>query len=85
NILLNTKSDMASLPETDGQFREWMKAMALRYGYPRGPVNAVELWNEPWEGITISGWGADLPRYRELYKAMALGVIDARQEGNVQV
>lgn len=85
DIQLNTKADMASLPSTDPQFREWVRQVALRYGFPRGPVNAMELWNEPWEGISISGWGADMPRYREIYRAMAQGVMDARKEAGVRV
>ena len=56
-----------------------------RSGWPKGPVNAVELWNEPWEGITISGWGADMLRYREIYTAMAQGVEEARANHGVQV
>ncbi len=83
--MLDTKFDMAALPETDPEFRQWVAGMVGRYGWPKGPVNAVELWNEPWEGISISGWGADLPRYREIYTAMAQGVEDARRDAGVQV
>jgi len=46
-------------------------------------INAVELCNEPWEGFSISGWGADLPRYRELYERRAVGVEEARSEAGV--
>ena len=59
--------------------------MVSKYGWPKGPVNAVELWNEPWEGVSISGWGADIPRFRELYKVMAQAVIEARKEAGVKV
>ena len=45
----------------------------------------MELWNEPWEGVSISGWGADIPRFREIYTAMAQAVIEARKEAGVQV
>jgi len=45
----------------------------------------MELWNEPWEGISISGWGADIPRFRELYEQMALGIEDARRSSGVKV
>ena len=55
------------------------------YGWPKGPINAVELWNEPWEGVSISGWGADIPRYREMYTAMAQAVVEARKEAGVKV
>lgn len=83
--MLDTKFDMAALPETDPEFRRWCAEICTRYGWPRGPVNAMELWNEPWEGISISGWGADLPRYREIFTAMALGVEDARRDADCQV
>ncbi len=70
--------DFAWEPKWDGEFRKTVAALVGELGWPKGPVNAVELWNEPWEGISISGWGADLFRYREIYTAMAQGVEDAR-------
>lgn len=45
----------------------------------------MELWNEPWEGISISGWGADIPRYRNIYRHMADGVLEAREKAGVKV
>lgn len=83
--MLDTKSDYAWLPEYDDDFQKWTQTIVERYGYPRGMVNAVELWNEPWEGLSISGWGADMPRYRELYTRMALGVEGARARAGVKV
>ena len=77
--------DCAWLPSADADFRKYMTDVCSRWGWPRGPVNAVELWNEPWEGISISGWGADMPRYREMYTAMAEGVVDARKSSGIQV
>lgn len=79
------KEDLAWLPEYDEDFQKWVKIVVSRFGWPKGPVNAVELWNEPWEGVSISGWGADLPRYREIYEHMALGVMEARRDAGVQV
>lgn len=76
-----TKQDYAWLPELDTDFRQYVKEICLKHGWPNGPVTAVSLWNEPWEGISISGWQADMLRYREIYKAMAQGVMDARKEG----
>ena len=76
--------DFAIMPQYDADFQKWVRAYCERFGWPKGPVNAVELWNEPWEGISISGWGADMPRYREMYTAMAHGVEEARKNG-VQV
>jgi len=84
-MMANVKEDYAWLPQYDEDFRKWVRAVCVQYGYPKGPVNAVELWNEPWEGVSISGWGADMLRYREIYKQMALGVMDARREAGVKV
>lgn len=80
NVLLETKSDYAWLPEYDAEFKERVKWIVKEFGYPRGPVNAIKLWNEPWNGISISGWGADDPRYREIYTAMCEGAEEAMSE-----
>lgn len=80
-VYKRTKQDYAWLPELDKDFTKYVKKMCLEYGWPKGPVTAVSLWNEPWEGISISGWQADMLRYREIYKAMAEGVMEARKEG----
>ena len=85
NRMLSTKSDMAWLPENDDDFQKYCKIIAGTFGWPRGPVNAMELWNEPWEGISISGWGADMLRYRDIYTHMAQGIEEARQEDGVKV
>jgi hypothetical protein len=77
--------DFVWQPKYDEDFQKWTTAICSTYGWPKGPINAVELWNEPWEGSSISGWGADLPRYRELYTKMALGVLDAREKEKVKV
>ena len=79
------KQDMAWLPSSDGDYQEFVKTLAGKFGWPNGPVDAIELWNEPWDGMSISGWGADIPRYREIYTAMAQGVEEARKESGVQV
>jgi hypothetical protein len=79
------QGDMCPQPGADESFQEWIKFMAGTYGWPKGPVNAIELWNEPWEGISISGWGADCLRYRDLYTRMAQGIEEARKESNVEV
>ncbi len=85
NVMLDTKADHVWLPEYDDYFERWVMKTAAEFGWPKGPVNAMELWNEPWEGISISGWGADMLRYRELYKRMAKGIIAARQTAGVEV
>lgn len=80
-IMQATKSDMAWLPQYDADFQQSVADICTRFGWPKGPITALSLWNEPWEGISISGWGADMPRYREIYTHMALGVEQARKGG----
>ncbi|MDR2626612.1 MAG: hypothetical protein LBC40_01090 [Dysgonamonadaceae bacterium] len=80
-VFLRTKQDYAWLPESDEDFKRFVREICLKYGWPRGPVTALSLWNEPWEGISISGWQADMIRYREIYTAMAEAVVDARKQG----
>jgi len=85
DTMIDTKFDLAWLPAWDADFREFCRRFAADFGWPKGPVNAMKLWNEPWEGISISGWGADLPRYVELFTAMCEGVEQAKREAGVQV
>lgn len=84
-MIEGAKEDLAWLPSFDPEFKRYLKNVLLEHGWPKGPVNAVELWNEPWEGVSISGWGADCLRYRELYKVMAEAVLEARAEAGVKV
>ena len=81
NIFLKTKQDYVWLPELDTDFQEFVKNICVKNGWPNGCVNGVHLWNEPWEGTSISGWQSDMIRYREIYTAMANGVIEARKKG----
>ena len=81
----NTKSDMAWLPSADFDFEKWVNKTTSTFGWPKGPINVVEVWDEPWEGLSVSGWGADMIRYREIFTAMARGVEKARSEDGVQV
>ena len=80
-VMLDTKQDLAWLPKNDPDFQKFVTAICQKHAWPKGTVTAVELWNEPWDGISISGWGADEPRFLELYTAMAHGVEDARANG----
>jgi hypothetical protein len=82
-LLLDTKQDLAWEPRYDADFQAFVAHICKTNGFPKGPVTAVELWNEPWDGVSISGWGADEPRFRELYTHMAQGVEEARQTGAV--
>jgi len=83
--MMKSKEDYAWLPAYDNDFQAWTAKLAGDYGWPKGNLNAVELWNEPWEGISISGWGADIPRYRDIYRHMANGVLEARAKTGVKV
>lgn len=81
NVFLKTKQDYVWLPELDSDFQQFVKNVCTNNGWPKGSVTGVHLWNEPWEGNSISGWQSDMLRYREIYTAMANGVLEARKEG----
>ena len=83
--VMDYPGDTAWTPNYDPDFQEWTAFLTGTFGWPKGMLNAVELWNEPWEGGSISGWGADMLRYREIYTAMARGVEQARRANGVQV
>jgi hypothetical protein len=85
NTMMDTKSDYAWLPSYDEDFKKLVYRIACEFGWPKGPVNAFALWNEPWDGISISGWGADIPRYREIYTKLAEGVEAARRDAGVDM
>jgi hypothetical protein len=80
-VMRKTKQDYVWLPSSDKDFHQFVYTLCTKYGWPRGPVTAVSLWNEPWEGMSISGWQSDIPRYREIYQVMADAVVDARKQG----
>ena len=80
--VMDYPGDLAWMPQYDDDFKEWTCFLASTFGWPKGMLNAVELWNEPWEGGSISGWGADMIRYREIYTKMAQGVEAARYRGS---
>ena len=84
-VMLPGKADYAWLPEYDADYQKWVEEIAARFGWPKGPVNAIELWNEPWEGKSIAGWQADIPRYRDIFTRMAQGIEAARRKAGVQV
>ena len=79
-VMLDTKADFAWLPAYDDDFKSQVKRLVAEWGWPKGPVNGLMLWNEPWNGISISGWGADDLRYREIYTAMCEGAEEAMRE-----
>ncbi|WP_218150493.1 DOMON domain-containing protein [Chitinophaga arvensicola] len=77
---LRTKQDLAWMPDMDEDFKKYVKELCMNFGWPNGPVTSVCLWNEPWEGTSISGWQADMLRYREIYTKMAEAVLESRKE-----
>jgi len=85
NVMKNTKCDMAWIPALDDDFKNFTYRIIKELGWPKGPINAVALWNEPWDGTSISGWGADILRYREIYPKMVEGVETAEKEVGVDV
>lgn len=78
-------NDLVWLPKYDKDFQEQVRLITTEFGWPKGPIVGVKLFNEPWEGGGISGYGCDLPRYREMYEAMAKGVEQAREQAKVSV
>jgi len=83
--MLGGKEDLVWLPEFDDDYQQFVYELACTYGWPKGPVTSFMLWNEPWEGLSISGWGADMIRYRELYKRMGDAIFKARKDAGVEV
>ena len=83
--LQDTKMDWTWMPAWDADFKKVARRLMEEHGWPRGPVNAVKLWNEPWEGISISGWGADMLRYRDIYRALGEARDEAAAAAGVQV
>ncbi len=77
--------DIVWQPAFDEAFTAFVKRLLVEFGWPKGPVTAVKIWNEPWNGGSIAGWGADDERFRELTIAMDKGVRAARGEAGVEV
>ncbi len=84
-VMRRGKMDLCWLPELDDKYQQFVYDLACKYGWPKGPITGFMLWNEPWEGLSISGWAADIPRYRELYKRMGDAVFRARRDAGVDV
>lgn len=84
-VMQDTKFDLAWLPSYDADFRLFVKRLLTEHAWPRGCVNSIKLWNEPWEGISISGWGADLPRYREIFRALCEATDEVRRATGASV
>ena len=66
------KPDHSCSPKYYDKFQQFIAAFCRRYWKGgNGSLWAVEHWNEPWEGISISGWESDSRHYRELMKRIA--------------
>ena len=83
--MTDTMFDLAWLPSYDPDFKILVKRLISDFGWPRGPINGIKLWNEPWEGLSISGWGSDMLRYREIFRVLADATHEACAEGNLDV
>ncbi|MDP6361276.1 MAG: hypothetical protein QF473_39550, partial [Planctomycetota bacterium] len=85
NQLKGGKGDACWMPKDDADFEEFVYKIACKHGWPKGPITAFMLWNEPWEGLSISGWGADMLRYRKIYKHIGVATKRARKDAGVDV
>ncbi|HPD17053.1 MAG TPA: hypothetical protein PLE19_19085 [Planctomycetota bacterium] len=66
------KPDHSCQPKHYEAFGKWIYAFCDRYWQRgNGALWAIEHWNEPWEGISISGWESDSNHYRALMKQIA--------------
>ena len=78
---INEKPDHSCMPKYYDQFQAWIEAFCRRYWKDgQGALWAIENWNEPWEGISISGWESDSNHFREIMKRIAAGArkVDTR-------
>ena len=81
----NDYSDLAWLPSFDPVAKKNIKRLLKEFAWPKGPIIAVDLWNEPWNGASISGWMSDDQRYREIFTVMAQAVEEVRKEDKAEV
>jgi len=66
------KPDHSCMPKYYDAFGRFIRAFCQRYwDGGNGSLWAIEHWNEPWEGISISGWESDSNHYRALMKQIA--------------
>lgn len=84
-VMRGGKMDLVWLPDYDDRYQRFVYDLACKHGWPKGPITGFMLWNEPWEGLSISGWAADMLRYRELYRRMGDAVFKARKDAGVDV
>ena len=69
------KPDVSCSPKNYDAFGNWIYNFCDRYWKNGdGALWAIEHWNEPWEGISISGWESDMRHYCELMRRIATNV-----------
>lgn len=67
------KPDHSCMPKHYEKFGQWIRAFCHRYWKDgNGALWAIEHWNEPWDGISISGWESDSNHYRALMRQIAV-------------
>jgi tetratricopeptide (TPR) repeat protein len=71
------RGDDSPSPDHFDDYTEFCYQFAKRYG---DVVKLYEVWNEPWEGGGISGWGASGQHMRNLTRALWKGVKRAEKE-----
>jgi len=66
------KPDHSCAPKHYEAFGRFIRAFCRRYWDDgQGALWGIEHWNEPWEGISISGWESDSNHYRALMEQIA--------------
>ena len=71
---IEEKPDHSCMPKYYDRFEAWIEAFCRRYWKDgQGALWAIENWNEPWEGISISGWESDSNHFREIMRRIASG------------
>ncbi len=64
--------DTSCEPAHYAAFGRFVFAFCARYWRGgQGALWGIEHWNEPWEGLSNSGWGSDARHYRELMRQIA--------------
>ena len=81
----NNYFDIVWMPSYDPVAKKNIKRLLKEFAWPKGPIIAVDLWNEPWNGASISGWMSDDLRYREIFTVMAEAVEEVRKEDKAEV
>lgn len=72
---VRTGSGSPDLAIPDDHLADWTNYWhAFAQHYTGSTVRAINVWNEPWEGGGISGWGGTSATYRKMIKGVYQGV-----------